>query len=787
MVENPFYTVKWAGGETVLYSAGHHPGRHSGRGPVVPALARLWRTARADLLMLALLVLPPALFFWPILTPKTLDRQWISNSDLSDLFYPQRHLVAEEWRAGRLPLWNPYSNAGEPLLAQIEPAALYPLSALLLLEGGEVSYDAVQRLLVLHYVVAAWGAYFLARAVVGGRGPALFAGAIFACSGFLTGYVPKHLPMASVVAWYPWTFWALHHLAERGTWRWAALAGSFLALATLAGFPQLLVYLGYAVAAFVVVEWLRFAGRAGPGPAARHWLPLAALAVLVWFGFSAPQLVATLELKLRSPRDVVSYAFTSRGYGLFEIVDLVAPGVFRGWALYAGVLPLMLAAVGLLADPRPRLRFFAGLGLGALALSFGGGTMAYLIAYLALPGFDLFQQQERIVGLLALALTILAAAGLRSLLGGEGGEAARSVARWTLRLSPLPALGALGLLLLAADRFARGENADPWLIRLEALLWLTLMAIAGVVLFHAAAGRALRGRLLLAVAAGLALFDLISVQQPHVFRANPPATARPPSPIAAYLAAHADEGRVDSCTGCLPGEGLLLRLRSVEGRAAFKLTTYRQLRLLPDQERVNTLLGVRFVVTRDQAPPGARELMRADDVALYEREEVRPRLTLARRAIVATDDEAAAAALLAANFDPLQDAVVSGGSAPGGASGAVELLESTSERLVARVHTSATALLVVNEAWYPGWQATVDGVPTPVYRANLAMRAVEVPTGTHLVELRYQPGWLLPTLVLPPAVMAVITGALVWQRPRRHAATRPPALAGRASTSGRGS
>jgi hypothetical protein len=53
------------------------------------------------------------------------------------------------------------------------------------------------------------------------------------------------------------------------------------------------------------------------------------------------------------------------------------------------------------------------------------------------------------------------------------------------------------------------------------------------------------------------------------------------------------------------------------------------------------------------------------------------------------------------------------------------------------VRSSAPALLVVAEAWYPGWRATVNGVPAEVLPANVWMRAVRVPAGESRVELHY--------------------------------------------------
>jgi hypothetical protein len=56
-----------------------------------------------------------------------------------------------------------------------------------------------------------------------------------------------------------------------------------------------------------------------------------------------------------------------------------------------------------------------------------------------------------------------------------------------------------------------------------------------------------------------------------------------------------------------------------------------------------------------------------------------------------------------------------------------------------RVRTSARAYVVVADTYYPGWVATVDGAPAPIFPADGMFRAVAVAAGDHNVELRYQP------------------------------------------------
>ncbi len=70
------------------------------------------------------------------------------------------------------------------------------------------------------------------------------------------------------------------------------------------------------------------------------------------------------------------------------------------------------------------------------------------------------------------------------------------------------------------------------------------------------------------------------------------------------------------------------------------------------------------------------------------------------------------------------------------------------ETLTLSVYSSSAALLVLTDTYYPGWRATVDGVSTPIFAANLSQRAVMVPEGNHTVTFFYRPDSLLQGLTV---------------------------------------
>jgi len=54
------------------------------------------------------------------------------------------------------------------------------------------------------------------------------------------------------------------------------------------------------------------------------------------------------------------------------------------------------------------------------------------------------------------------------------------------------------------------------------------------------------------------------------------------------------------------------------------------------------------------------------------------------------------------------------------------------------VQAEAPSLAVMAQAYYPAWKATVNGVPTPLLRANHAFQAVALAAGTQHVVLTYE-------------------------------------------------
>jgi hypothetical protein len=84
------------------------------------------------------------------------------------------------------------------------------------------------------------------------------------------------------------------------------------------------------------------------------------------------------------------------------------------------------------------------------------------------------------------------------------------------------------------------------------------------------------------------------------------------------------------------------------------------------------------------------------------------------------------------------------------------------QSLAVEVSTPGPALLIFSETYYPGWQATVDGRPEPLLRADFVLRAVPIPPGQHQVALTFRPlsfrmGAIVTVLTLLMTAAALIS------------------------------
>ena len=159
------------------------------------------------------------------------------------------------------------------------------------------------------------------------------------------------------------------------------------------------------------------------------------------------------------------------------------------------------------------------------------------------------------------------------------------------------------------------------------------------------------------------------------------------------------------------------------------------------------------------------------EYVIYENRQSRPRAWLVAEALPLGADDAAAALRHSRlpdgrTFDPARLALVPTGTplmAPMVGEGTpltVNLRHVESGRVALETDAPAATMAVLSEMWYPGWRATVDGVPSAVVRVNELIMGTMVPPGRHLVEFSFESTSRAIGIALSAAALAMVAVAL---------------------------
>jgi hypothetical protein len=225
---------------------------------------------------------------------------------------------------------------------------------------------------------------------------------------------------------------------------------------------------------------------------------------------------------------------------------------------------------------------------------------------------------------------------------------------------------------------------------------------------------------------------------------------------------------------------------------------FRMESLTPAALQVASVLGARYVVADpgsqlvsgegQEAGGGSFHGLRVAydgvDARVFSNARAVPRAMVAPRVHVVAGEDQARAALVEERFDPRREVVVEqgtegtdalgalGDSAAAGAtsSGRVSVSDRSNASVAIRAELARPGLVVLNDAWAPGWSVQVDGRDAAPVRVNDVMRGVAVGAGRHEVEWRYRVPGLRAGVALSLLGLLLCAGLAVAMRRGRRAA-----------------
>lgn len=709
--------------------------------------------------------------FWPLVLGALTGAPRFFEWDVPEQYWGDLVYLCRSLHHGQLPYWNPYDRGGYPYYADPQAGTFHPLAwGICALAGPAPGLGWQEARVVLGFACAgAFGALWLRRLGASWQACALGA-AIAEAAPFM-----RHnweLNLTSALGWLPMVLWALEGLLARRRWRdvaWLALAEGLL---VWTGSPPAAWLAGSFTALYGLARLIEV-GRAEGRGALTTLAPRLALACVLAIGLSAVVVVPALGLASHSVQAGRAYAsIADEGLDWRGATALFWPR--DGNHLYVGWIALALAPLAFLREERlPGRVALVVLALVALALALGDHTPLFRIAFELVPGVRLFRLPHRYEAWLGPCAAALAAGGLDAL--------RERLPAWLAGREAKARALAAGLALAALAWLVLGSGLAPFALAAGAAL-VVVTALAPTELAWSATSLVL----------GLLLLADVSQRMPADRHTRAFPAPADPETAAAVIARAPSMGRAyrvfdEFAISCRAGTRLGLR----------DLRGYQDPLLLHAYERVVDALGthpqlamqygVRYALTSPHflhgwdhhylprpevlaALPGARdlgggviELGGALPWAYVVPDESIVRVARREDALAWVRDRA-----------PSPLAVLEGARALAGAGGRPPLwparvvaFEPDAMRIA--VDAPAPGVLVVNEVWYPGWRARVDGADVPVVRANALVRGVRVPAGPSTVTLRFEPddGAPLRWLWLASWLALLALASSAWWTPRR--------------------
>jgi Bacterial membrane protein YfhO len=758
----------------------------------------------------------------PFLDALRTSSQSFYNDVLIGFFGPEKHGLARLLRAGVLPVWLDNQYGGEPFMANLQHAVLYP---------GNLPFwvlptaTALELVCAVHVALAGFGMWAYCRlGLRTSRWGAALAGLAFGLGSVTLAHIIL-MNQLQVIAWMPLVLLFGHLALERGRLRFVVLTGVAVGLQLLAGHPEEWVYTLVALATYGLAWTLAAAPRSWPRRGALAALRLGGAMVVFGLLF-AWQLLPTLLLQRQGWRTAPTF---EEQYELPKQLAFNALLPDYGHVLtgenqaFIGLVALALAGLGIWAGPlrlawaRVWMLLLAVLGM---VMALGDQNPFYRFVAERVDVVQEFRVPARYLLLFYFTMAAAAALGTDVLLYDHLGRVRRRL------LQGLGGLAVLGLLFVAA--LTLGGRSD-WV---ESRQWWALAAAVGV-LAWAVAGFRRAPR----IAAALLLLGATTVE---LRQARPGAeyhemvpniVYNDPGPVLRRLGR--EGGRYVSIAWDLPGsaaeraqidipEGFTAKMgayyriswpRRLAGRPAWEyaadaetisgrdgglmpLRVYQEFfsSAVNPEGRLTAgvtlqapsqwswpaldLLGVRWFITT-ALPATEIDVLRrhgfrqVDQVAYFRLwERAPPPLARMQYDVDVLPSPEDRVARLEDGYPLLERAIAEepvGTLRRPAEPPTVDVVERGRTQVRVWTETATDGLLVLADPWYPQWRVEVDGKPAELLRVDHAFRGVRVPAGRHEVVFTYQDRamWLGAALTLVTCLALAGVWAFRRRRPAR--------------------
>jgi len=717
----------------------------------------------------------------------------LPGTDMLNYFLPMHSFGFDELAKGEVAQWNPYSFSGTPFAANFQTALWYPPNWLHLVMNHVA---AINWIITLHIALAGWLAALWCRYRGLSAAASLLGGLIFALSGgCFMQTIQGHVTVICAMPWLALLFLSLDGIFRTRRVGWMLVGMVASGMPVLAGHPQTAYYSLLATGLYTAIRLI----------GAQQRLQVAALSLGAVAGgilLAAVQAIPGWLLASESIRRAgVAYQFSTqdplppenlltllngRIFGWFVNPPYFGRSIFSEVNLFVSTAAVLLAIVALAAGGKNLRRHLLPLLVVFLLLAMGPATPLHRWLYFSLPGYNAFRNTSHFSYVIDLIIAFMAASGFDLLLHRPPLALPAAIVAlvvsaigfglaWWLKIDSAQAPAGTWAALLRAwgpagsvlphEAFVHAEFARPWghFAAVQLAITAAILAACAIALLVA-----LRHPKVLYVLPLIGVCELVTNANLYLFSCPP--TVNYPAAWAKATTHSRDERVLYSF---LTNTGVEKRLEDVYGYDPVMLWRYARFLAVGqgvNPEDLNWAPQLRRIVA-------GFGLLRVNNVFYIKGGEAlvlsiaspMPRLQLVPNWTLKPADQALKIAATDPEFDPREIVMLESAPdplpVPSKTPGSVSLIKMTVNSLEIEANVPSPAILLITDAYAPGWQVkSLSPTPAPqanyhVMPADYVVRAIPLAAGKHHLLVYYRAPGLIAGAIITLSVLTLLVGA----------------------------
>ncbi len=625
-----------------------------------------------------------------------------------------KQLAIQQLFSGHLPLWNPYSFSGTPLLASLQAGVFYPLNLIFLIKPF---INAWTIFIVLQPLLGGWFFYTFCKNLKLDSRANLLGSLSFIFGGFFIAWL-EWGNIGHTILWLPLLLLSVDKIIANKK-HWGAIFTIGLISQFFAGHLQTSFYVSLLTLAYTIYRV--------------HKIPQASKFKKITFQFASYYLLFALvtaiqwlptfqfiNLSARTFDQTQTFTRPDWFIPFKHLVQFIAPDFFGNpatlnyWGTwnysefvgYIGIVPLIFALASIFTIKKSPTKFFTLIALIALLISLPT-PLAKLPFIYSFP-FISQAQPSRLLSLICFSLSVLASMGLDSYIKKPNKKP------FTISVS---LLFVTATLWLVASKYISPQN--QLVAQRNLILPTGILGLSAFILFFKFKNKLfVYGSLTLLLL--LSAFDLLRFGLKYT-----PFSSKqflfPQTETIQFLKSDPEVFRIMSTDRRImpPNFSLAFDLQTIEGYDPLYLLEYANLITLLetgqsqsqpiafnrivkptniDSDLINQL-NVKYVLSLNKLQsPQFKLVFQEDQTHVYQNLKVMPRARIIK------------------------------------GEGSVNLIEYKPEQILLEVNAETDATLELAEMDYPIWHASIDSQPTQIQTNEYNFRHLLVPKGVHQVK-----------------------------------------------------